>query len=105
MDQYLRFKKLQSGEGQEKTKSESVHSFQKNNRPTNRLNPIAGSVPTCGDGPNRHRPIDSRLGESMEDMGLESHIEERECEDCFNLIDEDSTISICNKCWIKIIDS
>lgn len=43
--------------------------------------------------------IENLVGEKMEDMGLIEQFENRECEDCFKLIEEDSTRSICGECW------
>ena len=49
------------------------------------------------------KDFEDLVGESMEDMGLEEYIEEIECEDCFKLIKEETTRSICNDCWSREI--
>ncbi len=45
--------------------------------------------------------VEKLVGESMEDMGLSENIEERECEDCGRLIEDDSNRSLCISCQLK----
>jgi len=45
--------------------------------------------------------IENLVGESMEDMGLEEQIKERECEDCGHILEDDNTRSICLSCQQK----
>lgn len=42
--------------------------------------------------------LEKLVGETMEDMGLEEHVEERECDDCGNLLEDHITRSLCLKC-------
>lgn len=44
------------------------------------------------------KDIENLVGESMEDMGLEGHFEERECEDCGRTLEEHITRSLCLGC-------
>lgn len=45
----------------------------------------------------KQEDIEALTGESMEDMGLQEHIEERECE-CGHLIEDGNQGTLCLKC-------
>jgi len=47
------------------------------------------------------KEIEDLVGEDMEDMGLIEHFDERECECCGKLLDEDNHSSMCLICRDK----
>ncbi len=49
----------------------------------------------------KKKDIEALVGESMEDMGLDEHIDERECEDCGHILEDHITRSICLECQLK----
>ena len=46
----------------------------------------------------KKKDIENLVGESMEDMGLEEHIDERECMDCGCLIEDGNPGMVCWRC-------
>ena len=49
----------------------------------------------------KRKDLEDLIGEDMEDMGLIEHIEERECEDCGHLLEDNNKRSLCLKCQQK----
>ena len=50
----------------------------------------------------KREELENLVGESMEDMGLVEHVEERECECCGHLIEDDSRSgTFCVQCVVE----
>lgn len=49
----------------------------------------------------KRKDVEKMVGESMDDMGLVEHFDERECEGCGHLLEDHMTQPLCLNCQLK----